>query len=287
MHFFILRIEEDSINRIIGLRGKIVHIEIQIRYSSEPGYLLIVSLGKKDESLMKNIVKAITPYGFNSLLVNFAIHKSVKSSQNPSKSQAEDLLNKICNDLVNEVDGEKKSGLFGFLKKGKNKADENEKEKKVQHAPEASNNRRIPNEPPKVEPKYKSEHILTGKAPLSEKYPEFEEKGKATTQSNTKTVFENEDIKQKQEAERKKRDQERQQKQVDRTPGEFNPYLILGLKRDVSCDEVKFKFKELIKKNNLSGIVNMSSQEKETKEAIVRDIIKAKDMIFKEKGCSK
>ena len=70
-------------------------------------------------------------------------------------------------------------------------------------------------------------------------------------------------------------------------PAEFNPYVILGLKRDVSCGEVKVKFKDLIKKNNLSGIVNMTLQEKESKEAIVRDIIKAKDMIYKEKGCSK
>ncbi len=31
----------------------------------------------------------------------------------------------------------------------------------------------------------------------------------------------------------------------------------------------------------------MTLQEKESKEAIVRDIIKAKDMIYKEKGCSK
>ncbi len=46
--------------------------------SSNPGYLLVTSLGQRDESLMKNIVKTIEPYGFNSLLVNFAIHKSSK-----------------------------------------------------------------------------------------------------------------------------------------------------------------------------------------------------------------
>jgi len=294
-----MRNSDESVNRILGLKGKVVHIEIHVQYSSDPGYLLVASLGKRDESLMKNIVKTIEPYGFNSLLVNFAIHKSFKSSHNPSKSHAEEMLDKICNDLVSQIDDGKKPGLFGFLKKGKKKVDEDEKTDKIEQADktekeergssnsEISDNRYISSEPPKVESKYKSEHILTGKGPFADKYPEFEEKKKTPSTFNTKNVYENEEIKRMQEAERKKREQEHQQKHVEKPTGEFNPYAILGLKKDVSCDEVKVKFKELIKKNNLSGIVNMTLQEKESKEAIVRDIIKAKDMIYKEKGCLK
>lgn len=294
-----MRNNDESINKILGLKGKVVHIEIHIQYSSDAGYLLVASLGKRDESLMKKIVKTIEPYGFNSLLVNFAIHKSLKRSQNPSKSHAEEMLDKICNDLVSQVDDGKKSGLFGFLKKEKKKVNEEEKIDKIEQEDKTeqeergsynsaiSDNRYVSNEPPKVDPKYKSEHVLTGKGPFAEKYPEFEEKKKATSAFNTNNVYENEEIKRMQEAERKKREQEHKQKQVEKPTGEFNPYVILGLKRDVSCDEVKVKFKELIKKNTLSGIVNMSSQEKASKEAIVKDIIKARDMIFKEKGCSK
>lgn len=293
-----MRNNDESINRILGLKGKVVHIEIHVQYS-DSGYLLIASLGKRDESLMKKIVKAIEPYGFNSLLVNFSIHKSFKNSPNPSKSHAEELLDGICNDLVGQINDEKKSGLFGFLKKEKKKVDENKKTVNTEKADETvtgergsynsaiSDNRYVPSEPPKVEPKYKSEHILNGKGPFADKYPEFEEKKKTQSTFNTKNVYENEEIKRMQEAERKKREQEHQKKHVEKPTGEFNPYAILELKRDVSCDEVKVKFKELIKKNNLSGIVNMTLQEKESKEAIVRDIIKAKDMIFKEKGCSK
>ena len=205
-----MRNSDESVNRILGLKGKVVHIEIHVQYSSDPRYLLVASLGKRDESLMKNIVKTIEPYGFNSLLVNFAIHKSFKSSHNPSKSHAEEILDKICNDLVSQIDDGKKSGLFGFLKKGKKKVDEDEKTDKTEKEERGSynsaisDNQYVPREPPKVEPPYKSEHILTGKGPFADKYPEFEEKKKTPSTFNTKNVYENEEIKRMQEAERKK-----------------------------------------------------------------------------------
>lgn len=66
----------------------------------------------------------------------------------------------------------------------------------------------------------------------------------------------------------------------------FDPYAVLGLNRNVTAVELKARFRDLIKKNNLAGSINMSTQERERKEAVIKDIIKAKEMISKEKGFS-
>lgn len=66
----------------------------------------------------------------------------------------------------------------------------------------------------------------------------------------------------------------------------FDPYAVLNLDRNVSAIELKARFRELIKKNYPAGSINMSVEEKERKESVIKDIIKAKDMISKEKGFS-
>jgi hypothetical protein len=305
--------DDVGVSRILGIRGKLVNIEIRIQYPSDPGYLLIASLGKKNESIMRYIVKTIAPYGFNSLLVNFQIHKSVKIAKNPSELQAKELLEKICYDLIDTKD-EKKSGLFGFLKKDKktvqhkdetakeNVDTENEEAERYKKFLENERQRTIKTEstkPPKVDPKYRNEHVLTGQSPFADKYPEFEQRkksfedvnktiGKINESSfNSQNSYETDELRKKQEAERQKRQQEAPQKKQSKIIGQFDPYVILGLDKSVTCAEVKTRFKELIKRNNLAGIVNMDLQEKERKEAIVRDIIKAKDLIYKEKDCKK
>lgn len=64
-------------------------------------------------------------------------------------------------------------------------------------------------------------------------------------------------------------------------------YRKLGLSRTCSCEEVKSASRELIKKYNSSlGSIHRSSDEQEAADSKMRDILKAREMINKEKGCS-
>jgi len=138
-------------------------------------------------------------------------------------------------------------------------------------------------EPPKVNPKYKKESVTqNGKfEDVHETYSEEVKDSEPTTNN-----YESDEIRRKQDEERRKREQERSEKPIQSVTTESDPYRIMGLDRNASCADVKMKFKELVKKNNLTGIINMSKEEKEQKEKILSDIIQAKDTIVKEKGCT-
>jgi hypothetical protein len=113
----------------------------------------------------------------------------------------------------------------------------------------------------------------------------YKEQTKPDSQSPTKTINVAEEIKRRQREEQKRR-QERNEKPIQSVTIGFDPYRIMGLGRNASCADIKTRFKELVKKNSLVGIINMSKEEKERKEKILSDIILAKDMIEKEKGCT-
>ncbi len=120
----------------------------------------------------------------------------------------------------------------------------------------------VSHEPPKVEPKYRTEAV----------------------QKETENVYVDvDDLRRKQEEERKRLQEEQALRKA--SSQEFNPYRILGLSRDATCEQVKAKHKELIKKNTLGGLLNMSPEERERKTKIVSDINRARDQIWDEKKC--
>ena len=67
----------------------------------------------------------------------------------------------------------------------------------------------------------------------------------------------------------------------------FDAYLILGLSRNATCEEVKAKHRELIKQkeNSLNNMLNMSKEEVMRLTKIQSDLNKARDQIFNEKNC--
>jgi len=141
-------------------------------------------------------------------------------------------------------------------------------------------------EPPKVNPKYKKESV-TQKGKF-EDVRETSSSETASKSSETKNVYdEAEEIRRKQEQERKKRSQEDQYKPREIVKTGFDSYTILGLSNNATCQEVKARYKELIKKNSLHGMLNMSKEQIERITKIQADINKAKDEIMKEKGCGK
>lgn len=124
--------------KILELKGKVVDVEIilqsqnarepsaswyygtdrKIGSSSGSGYLITVSLEKRNRSLMKEIDVVLEQHGFSGLLVNFQNHKSFRSSQNPNTEQATQFLDEICGDLEKNIVSKSKIGIFGFLKQG-------------------------------------------------------------------------------------------------------------------------------------------------------------------------
>jgi len=120
----------------------------------------------------------------------------------------------------------------------------------------------------KTKPKIKSERIITQPLRLT---PEQIE------------------IRKKQEEERKRREEEKKpQEQIKPESvikGE-DPYKILGVRQNVTCTELKSKFRELAKKYSPDhGIVNMTEQEKEQKTRMFIKIKKAHDELRKSKNC--
>ncbi len=91
-----------------------------------------------------------------------------------------------------------------------------------------------------------------------------------------------EDFKKKEE-ERKEKEEKKRVQEPPKQYG-FDPYVILGVQRNVTSEELKRKFRELMIKNNLSGSINMSIEARQKKEAVIKDFLKARDMISKEKG---
>jgi len=285
-------------SRIIKFKGKTVYVEITAQYpdrkpsssswnygtdrkigsGSGGGYMLTISLKKKDKSLMTEIVNVIEKYDFNSLLVNFQIHKSFKSSQDISIGTARQLLYDICRDLETEVEPKNKS-----TKSPRNvRVDKPTNEGPI-HEPHSTEPRNpdpvndsydrtgtrnsspvpesyISTEPPKVQPKHGKDYIFTGAPPISgskEKPPRQEEPPRQEPTHVIQT--------------------------------EFNAYRILGLSKNATCEEVKAKYKELMskKENKLHNILNMSEEEVKRITKIQSDINKARDQIMNEKNCGK
>lgn len=110
-------------------------------------------------------------------------------------------------------------------------------------------------------------------------YAEFKKKEQERIEKNMRKA----------EQERRQTESQRhEEKRVQEPPKQygFDPYVILGLNRNVSVDELKVRFRELIKKNNLAGSINMTPEERAKKEAVIRDLLKAREMISREKGYS-
>jgi DnaJ-domain-containing protein 1 len=98
---------------------------------------------------------------------------------------------------------------------------------------------------------------------------------------------ESEEVHRKQKEEKQKREEKkpREQKPESVVKGE-DPYKILGVKQNVTCTELKSKFRELAKKHSPDpGIVNMTEQEKERKTSMFIKIKKAYDELRKSKNC--
>jgi len=103
------------------------------------------------------------------------------------------------------------------------------------------------------------------------------------------TQAELKELRGKQEEEQRKREKEKKpQEQIKPESvikGE-DPYKILGVKPNVTCTELKSKFRELAKKHSPDpGIVNMTEQEKERKTSMFIKIKKAYDELRKSKNC--
>ena len=293
-------------SRIIELEGKTAYIDITVEHpdrksssswnygtdrkigsGSGGGYMLTISLKKKDKSLMTEIVNVIEKYDFNSLLINFQNHKSFKSSEDVGSGKAMVLLDEICYDLETR---------FGV----RNKSAESDSSRDfrvddhMDRGPIHEPNRE--SEPPKVEPKHARESVLTGKAPIGDAYDDITRNAEYSTknyetiqkQAEQKRQYEKEmeELRRKQEEEKQRRERGNQTKQRQNIQTQFDPYQVLGLSKTCSCAEIKTKYKKLIMENNPNrNRINMTPEEITASEKKFIEITKAKEMINKEKGC--
>jgi len=292
-------------SRIIELEGKTVYIDMTVEYpdrksssswnygtdrkigsGSGGGYMLTISLKKKDKSLMTEIVNVIEKYDFNSLLVNFQNHKSFKSSQEVGSGKAMVLLDEICYDLETRFGGKNKSAESYSTRDSR--AD-NPTDRGPIHEPNRES------EPPKVEPKHARESVFTGKAPIGDDYDDITRNVHSTKnyetiqkQAEQKREHEKEmeEIRRKQEEEKQKREQEKQTEQKQKAQTDFDPYQVLGLSRTCSCAEIRTKYKKLIMENNPNrNRIYMTPEEEAAADKKFIEITKARDTINKEKGC--
>jgi hypothetical protein len=264
-------------HRTLELRGNTVYLEITVQYqngksskswnrgtdkrigSTDGGYLLAINLENRDESLMTEIADAIEKYGFNSPLDNYQNHKSFKSSKDISDGEASQIFEEICYYLEKKFP--KKPTASGY--------------KDPMHVQGST-------EPSKVEPKYGTESIFTEKAPVGETVDDIKRERDERKKQREK---EQEKIRKKLKEEQEKRNNEKQNNQ-DITGSNW-AYRILGLNRTCSCEEVKSKSRELIKKYDPSrGNIHMTTEENEAANSKMREILKAREMINKEKGCT-
>ncbi len=95
------------------------------------------------------------------------------------------------------------------------------------------------------------------------------------------------DAKEKAERESRKRYGEEQFKDDTQVKGTDWAYRKLGLSRTCSCEEIKSKSRELIKKYDPNrGDIHRTPEERDVANNNMREILKARELINKEKGCS-
>ncbi len=88
-----------------------------------------------------------------------------------------------------------------------------------------------------------------------------------------------------QEREEKERQKQQEKLAAERYRHSDDPYETLGIPRNATCEELKTRHKQLIKKYQSVNLVNTSQQEKERLTKIVAKINAARDKIRIEKGC--
>ena len=238
------------------------------------GCLLETSMPKKEEArlIRKYTMQLTCAEGFE-LLRNGKIDKAIKKfnqvlKEDPKNLQAADGLAK-CFFAQENLDKEKERERENKERKkpppSEKKSQTYSKPKWYDRKPSQDNY----NEPPKVESKYRKES------------PRNFDTQATSSSNNMQDVFT------RQHNGQEERGRENKTRPNPPSKKEFDPYQVLGLNKTSSCAEVKEKFRELIRKNDAShGTLPQSPKEKEETVNRMQDIIKAKDMIHEEKGCT-
>lgn len=177
----------------------------------------------------------------------------------------------------------------------RNEREEIEKAKKQERERQREKERQREREKARENERYekKADYVVESTAELEKKQREREaekaEESRIYAEFKKKEQERIEENMRKAEQERRQTESKRhEEKRVQEPPKQygFDPYVILGLNRNVSVDELKVRFRELIKRNNLAGSINMTPEERAKKEAVIRDLLKAREMISREKGYS-